>query len=336
MNEKLYRIIYFVLLLASSLFMIFNLIFNLLYLDFFLLVFFWAVKFLSGFGILLSVANVFLIVLKKLKERFGKRELTIFNIVQIVVPLILIIYATYQIITSFINKAIISQTGFWFWFGLLIYLYGILSLLLNLYILPIIRDEITEAAELGKLSWWKRGAKKVARGIKKKYFELRKEYASAQVQDQMTTKEILDLWRNKFALNFLLIIGIGSIIFTPITLVCIIFWFRVYIFFRTKMKTYEKIALLISLIFIGVITLIFPFLPSSVYIHIANYYWTANLFYLVGIVIASIIFVTKLLSLQGITITGQKIKRREKKIEELEEEKKELKKKLAEKESTGS
>jgi MFS family permease len=334
MNEKLYRIIYFVLLLASILFMIFNLTFNLLYLNFFLLVFFWAVKFLSGFGILLSIANVFLIVLKKFKERFGKKELTIFNIIQIVVPLILIIYATYQVITSFISKTIISQTGFWFWFGLLIYLYGILSLLLNLYILPIIRDEITEAAELGKLNWWKRGAKKVARGIKKKYFELKKEYASAQVQDQMTAKEILDLWRNKFALNFLLIIGIGSIIFTPITLVCIIFWFRVYIFFRSKIKTYEKISLLISLIFIGVITLIFPFLPSSIYINIANYYWTANLFYLIGIVIASIIFVKKLLSLQGITIAAQKIKRREKKIEELEEEKEELKRKLKEKENS--
>ncbi|MEJ2294133.1 MAG: hypothetical protein P8Y23_05135 [Candidatus Lokiarchaeota archaeon] len=334
MNEKLYRIIYFVLLLASILFMIFNLTYNLLYLDFFLLVFFWAVKFLSGFGILLSVANVFLIFLKKFKERLGKKELTIFNIVQIVVPVILIIYAIYQVISSFISKSIISQTGFWFWFGLLIYLYGILSLLLNLYILPIIRDEITEAAELGKLSWWKKGAKKVARGIKKKFFELRKEYASAQVQDQMTTKEILDLWRNKFALNFLLIIGIGSIIFTPITLICIIFWFRIYIFFRNKIKKYEKISLLVSLIFIGVITLILPFLNLSIYANISDFYWTANLFYLIGIVIASIIFVTKLLSLQGITISDQKIKRREKKIEELEEEKEELKKKLAEKKSS--
>lgn len=331
MNEKLYRLIYFIVLSVSLLFMILNLTFDLLYLDTFLLVFFWAVKFLSGFGLLLSIANVFLIVLKKFKDKFGKKELKIFNIIQIVVPLILIGYATYKVVISYISKTIITQTGFWFWFDLLLYLYGILSLLLNLYILPIIRDEISEAAELGKLSWWKKRAKRVGRGIKKKYFELRKEYASAQVQHQMTAKEILDLWRKKFALNFLLIIGIGSIIFTPITMICIVFWLRVYIFFRSKMKTYEKISLLISLVFIGIITLILPFLNLSVYTNISKFYWSAELFYLIGIVIASIIFVKKLLSLQGITIAKQKIKRREKKIEELEEEKEELKRKLEEK-----
>jgi len=334
MNEKLYRVIYFVILITSIVFMIFNLLFDLLYLDFFLLVFFWAVKFLSGFGIILSIANVFLIILKKFKEKFGKKELTIFNIIQIVVPIIFIGYAIYSIFVSYIEKVIIGGTGFWYWVNLLIYLYGILSLLLNLYILPIIRDEITEAAEMGKLSWWKKGAKKVARGIKKKYFELRKEYASAQVQDQMTAKEILDLWRNKFALNFLLIVGIGSIIFTPVTIVCIIFWLRIYIFFRSKIKKYEKISLLVSLIFIGLITLILPFLNLSIYTNISNFFWTANLFYLIGIVIASIIFVKKLLTLQGISIAEQKIKRREKKIEELEEEKEKLKQKLKEKEKS--
>jgi MFS family permease len=334
MNEKLYRILYFIILAASIVFMIFNLTFDLLYLDVFLLVFFWAVKFLSGFGLILSIANVFLIILKKFKEKFGKREVNIFNVVQIVVPIIFIGYAIYSIIVSYIQKVIIGGTGFWYWVNLLIYLYGILSLLLNLYILPIIRDEITEAAEMGKISWWKKGAKKVARGIKKKYFELRKEYASAQVQDQMTAKEILDLWRNKFALNFLLIVGIGSIIFTPVTIVCIIFWLRIYIFFRSKIKKYEKISLLVSLIFIGLITLILPFVNLSIYVNISDFYWTANLFYLIGIAIASIIFVKKLLTLQGITIAEQKIKRREKKIEELEEEKDKLKQKLEEKENS--
>jgi hypothetical protein len=330
MNDKLYRVIYFIILAASVLFMILNLTFDLLYLDFSLLVFFWAVKFLSGFGIVLSLANVFVIILKKFKYKFAKKELSIFTIIQVVIPLILIGYATYKIVLSYIRKTIITQTGFWFWFDLLLYLYGIISLLLSLYIFPIIRDEIEEAAELGKLSWWKKGAKRVARGIKKRYFELRKEYASAQVQDQMTTKEILDLWRKKFALNFLLIIGIGSIIFTPIAIICIIFWVRIYIFFRSKIKKYEKITLLISLIIIGITTLILPFLNLTIYVNISNFYWTAELFYLIGIVIASVIFVKKLLSLQGITLAAQKIKRRDKKIEELEKEKEELKRKLEE------
>jgi hypothetical protein len=88
------------------------------------------------------------------------------------------------------------------------------------------------------------------------------------------------------------------------------------------------------LIFIGLITFILPFLNLAIYANISDFYWTANLFYLGGIVIASIIFVQKLLTLQGITVAQQKIKRREKKIEELEAEKEELKKKLEEKEDS--
>ncbi len=328
MNEKRYNIGYFIAFSVLFLFMILNFTFSLIYLDVSLLVFFWALKFLSGFGILLSLANIFLIILKKFKDKFRKKELNIFIIIQGVIPLILIGYASYKVILSYIRRTIITQTGFWFWFDLLLYLYGILSLLMSLYILPIIKDQIEEAVELGKLSWWKKSAKQVARGIKKKYFELRKEFASAQVQDQMTVKEILDLWRKKFALNFLLIIAIGSIIFTPITFICIIFWLRIYIFFRIKIKNYEKITLLLALIFIGIITSIFPFLNLSIYANISNYYWTAEIFYLIGIILASIIFVKKLLSLQGFTISAKKIKKREKKIEELKEEKEKLKEQL--------
>ena len=332
MNKRMYRLGYFSIIIVLLLFMIFNIIFNLFIINFSLLVFFWAIKFLSGFGIMLSIANGFLIFLKKFKERIEKKHLNIFNIVQIITPLIIISYAIYQVISSYLTGKIFTQTGFWLILDLLIYFYGIISLLLNLYVLPIIRDQIEEAAELGKLSWWKKGARKVARGVKKKYFELRKAYASAQVQDQMTTKEILDLWRKKFALNFLLVIGIGSILFTPITFICIVFWLRIYIFFRSKIKTYEKISLLVALIFIGLISLILPFLNLPIYANIERFYWSAQLFYLVGVVIAAIIFVKKLLELQGITISSQKLKRREKQIETLEKEKQELEQKLKERE----
>ena len=331
MNERMYRIGYFSIIIVLLLFTIFNIIFNLFIIDFSLLVFFWAVKFLSGFGIMLSIANGFLIFLKKFKDRIEKKHLNMFNIVQIITPLIIIGYAIYQVISSYITGKIFSQTGFWLILNLLIYFYGIVSLLVNLYILPIIRDQIEEAAELGKLGWWKKRAKKAARGIKKKYFELRKEYASAQVQDQMTTKEILDLWRKKFALNFLLIIGIGSILFTPIIFVCIAFWLRIFIFYRSKVKSYEKISLLVSLIFIGLISLILPFLNLPIYANIEKFYWSAQIFYLIGVIIAAIIFVRKLLELQGIKISNQKIKRREKKIETLKKEKQELEQKLKEK-----
>ena len=89
---------------------------------------------------------------------------------------------------------------------------------------------------------------------------------------------------------------------------------RIFIFFRSKIKTFERISLLVALIFIGLISLILPFLNLPIYANIEKFYWSAQIFYLIGVVIAAIIFVRKLLELQGITISGQKIRRREKQI----------------------
>ena len=82
------------------------------------------------------------------------------------------------------------------------------------------------------------------------------------------------------------------------------------------------------------ISLILPFLNLPVYASIERFYWSAQIFYLVGVIIAAIIFIKKLLELQGITISSQKIKRREKQIEILKREKQELEQRLKEKEES--
>ncbi len=337
MEEKTYKIIYIIGLAITTGLMILILFMGDLSLNFTFLIFFWVVKFLAGFGLVLSISNGFLLIMDKLSNKLGKRGTIILILIEIIIPALLIGYAIYKIISSYTEAAAVTQTGLWLWFDNIIYIYGIVSLLLNLYIIPLASEQFHKAAEMSKLSFWKKGAKKVARKIKKEYFSLRKEYAKAQVQDQMAVKDILDLWRNKFAVNLLLIFAIGSFLFMPIAFICVMYWLHLYIFYRLQIRLWEKAALLIGMIWIGFIAVVLPFLsfPKVVEIWrtIDPYFWTVNVLYLVGISLATFIFIKKILNLQGITISGLKIQLKDKKIERLKQEKEELERKLEEKQA---
>lgn len=333
MDAKKFNTIYIAGLLLSTVFMILILLFWIRIASYTFLIFFWVLKFLSGFGIILSIANGFLLLLDKSKNKISKKGTNLLIIFQIIIPILFVIFALYNIISSSIGgSGTFGQSIFWSQIYLilnnLLYLYGIVSLLLNLYIIPIVRDQFEEAVELGKLNWWKKSAKKVGRSIKKKYFKLKKEFAKAQIQDQMSVKEILDLWRNKFAINLLLVFSVGSLIFTPITFVCVLYWLRLYVFFRNETNKYENIAMLVSMAWIGFIACILPFINLGFYQEIEGYLWTMNIFYLIGIILASWIFIKKLLNLQKITLVALKAKRKDGKIEKQAKEIEKLKSKL--------
>ena len=336
MEEKSYKLIYIIGLIFTSLVMIWVLIFGILTFNITFLIFFWVIKFLSGFGLILGIANGFLLLMDKLSDKLKKKSTKSLIIVEIIVPTILIGYAIYKIFSSYFQATAVTQEGIWFWIDNILYIYGIVSLLLTLYILPLASEQFQKAMELGKLTFWKKKAKKVAREIKKKYFSLRKEFAKAQVQDQMTVKEILDLWRNKFAINVLLALAIGSLIFTPIAFICVMYWLHLYVFFRIQTRSWEKVILLVGMMWIGLIAVVSPFLPFlnlQIYETIDPYFWTVNVFYLVGILVATYIFIKKLLNLQGINITALKMRSKDKKIQKLKEEKEELEKQLKEKDT---
>ena len=337
MEEKTYKIIYVIGLVITLALMLLLIFTGDVSLNFTFLIFFWVVKLLAGFGLVLSISNGFLLLMDKLSSKLKKRGTIVLIVIEIIIPLFLIGYAIYKIISSYTEAAAVTQTGLWLWFDNIIYIYGIISLLLNLYIIPLASEQFHKAVEISKLSFWKKGAKKVARKIKKEYFSLRKEYAKAQVQDQMAVKDILDLWRNKFAVNLLLILAIGSFLFMPIAFICVLYWLHLYVFYRLQIRLWEKAALLLGMIWIGFIAVALPFLsfPKVVEIWrtIDPYFWTVNVLYLVGISIATFIFIKKILNLQGITIRGLKIQLKDKKIERLEQEKEELEKKLKEKDS---
>ena len=339
MEEKTYKIIYVIGLVITLALMLLLIFTGDVSLNFTFLIFFWVVKFLAGFGLVLSISNGFLLLMDKLSSKLKKRGTIVLIVIEIIIPLFLIGYAIYKIISSYTEAAAVTQTGLWLWFDNIIYIYGIISLLLNLYIIPLASEQFHKAAEISKLSFWKKGAKKVARKIKKEYFSLRKEYAKAQVQNQMAVKDILDLWRNKFAVNLLLILAIGSFLFMPIAFICVLYWFHLYVFYRLQIRLWEKAALLLGMLWIGFIAVVLPFLSFpkvvEVWRTIDPYFWTVNVLYLVGISLATFIFIKKILNLQGITISGLKVQLKDKKIERLEQEKEELEKKLKEKDSNG-
>ncbi|MBY9004869.1 MAG: hypothetical protein KGD73_12915, partial [Candidatus Lokiarchaeota archaeon] len=145
-----------------------------------------------------------------------------------------------------------------------------------------------------------------------------------QIQDQMSIGEVLEIWRNRFAVYLLIPITIGSLIFTPVAFICIVFWFKVIVFDKGEPKKYERIALLISMIWIALIASLSYIFNLVFYESIQPLFWTIQIFYLIGILISSAIFIYQFIKLKGITIKKirEEIKeRREVKEEQAEESK---------------
>lgn len=298
-EQKAFNIIYIIGLVASFIFMMWIFLFELYIFNYTFLVFLWVVKYLSGFGLILSVANGFLLLFDKLKNELSKRGTNILIVLQLVIPILIAIYAIYRIFSSFYGGGSIRMVGIWadiyVWLDDIIYIYGISSLLITLYIIPIIRNEFDDAVNQTRFFRFKRGTKSVGRGIKKKYYSLRKKHAKVQLQDQMTGKDVLISWRNKFAVYLLIPIGIGSLLIMPLAFILIVLWLKIIFFKKVEIKIHENIALLISIIILGVVAVLAPYIELIFYSQISSLFWTINIFYLIGIAVASIIYFRKIL-----------------------------------------
>jgi hypothetical protein len=279
--------------------MIWDMLFGVISFTIAFLIFFWVINFLSGFGLILNIAIGFLILFNLIKDKIGKRGTYILIGTQIGISILFIIYAIFRLFSSYSGEGGLSMGGIWeenyVWLDNIIFIYGIASFILNLYIIPVIKDRFEKAVNQGKIIRFKAGAKGVGRGIKKKYFSIRSKHAKAQVQDQMTAKEVLKLWQNKFAVYFLIPSAIGAFIFTPIAFILSIYWLKIFILEDAKIKPYENIALLISMTFIGAIAILCRFLEIEIYSAILGFIWTVNIFYLAGMIIASIILIKAIL-----------------------------------------
>ena len=302
MNLKIkkFDILYIIGLVATTIFMILEFVFGFVALNFTFLIFFWVMKLLSGFGLILTVANGILWILSRFTEKFSKKHVQVLVIIQVIVPGIFIGYAIYSIISSL--PPAIPPTGIQYWLDLLVFLYGIISLMLTLYLTPLIKEEFKEAVDMGIIKRVKGGTKKIGRKMKKGYFNWRGNYAKGQILDQMTLGEVLDLWRDQFAVYLLIPIAIGSLVFTPIAFICIVFWLKIIVFDKSEPKFYERIALLISMILITAIVCLSYAFNLVFFTTIEPFFWTIQVFYLVGILISTGILIHQFIKLKGVTI----------------------------------
>jgi len=315
LNLKKFDILYIIGLVAATIFMILEFIFGFIALNITFLLFFWTMKLLSGFGLILTVSNGILWILSRFTEKFTKKHVQVLILIQVVVPGIFVGYAIYSIISSL--PSAILPTGIQNWLDLLVFLYGIISLMLTLYIIPLIREEFQDAVDMGIIKRVKKGTKKIGRKMKRGYFNWRGKYAKAQIQDQMTLGDVLDLWRDQFAVYLLIPIAIGSLIFTPIAFICIIFWLKIIVFDKGEPKFYERIALLISMICIATIACLSYTFKLVFFTSIEPFFWTIQVFYLIGIVISTGILINQFIKLKGITI--KKIKKEIREIRDAED-----------------
>ncbi|MFX1339863.1 MAG: hypothetical protein ACFFDK_14720, partial [Promethearchaeota archaeon] len=256
------EIFYVIGLIISVSFMFWIFFYSFLILDLTFLIFFWLIYFLSGFGLILNISILFLFICEKLKHKIRKIGVNCFIIIQIIIIFLVNIYAIYRIYSSFVGEGGLLMYGIWdnrfAWIDNIIYIFSIISLLIFLYINPIIKNNFKDAIVQGRAITWKFGAKQIGREIKKKYYTLRSKYAKLQLQNQLSGNELLKLWQNKFAVFFLILLAIAAFIITPIAFICVVFWLKIFIFDKSEIKNYEKIALLISTIIIGIVACVGP------------------------------------------------------------------------------
>ncbi|MBY9004602.1 MAG: hypothetical protein KGD73_11560, partial [Candidatus Lokiarchaeota archaeon] len=74
MKLKKFDIFYLVGLAGTTIFMILELALGFVSLNFTFLIFFWTMKLLSGFGLIMTVANGILWILNRFTEKFSKKE----------------------------------------------------------------------------------------------------------------------------------------------------------------------------------------------------------------------------------------------------------------------
>lgn len=240
----------------------------------------------------------------------------------IVIPVALLIYNIVKIIQSYLIQAS-SETLI----DKILFIYGICSLLVSLYIIPVIKGEFTVVTTVSTGDMIKKGAKKTYRGIKKKFFSLTKNFGKATLQDQKRLKEYLSVWRQRIAVIAMIALGIGSFVFTPICAILIISWLRIYFFTERQFTKFEAILLVSAVSAITIISILLPFVLqfTEFYDLIQTNYYLIDVAYTTGLLIGTAIYLIRFLKPR---LQKWKLAKREEKIEKLEAEKSDLQKRL--------
>jgi len=260
-------------------------------------------KFISGFGLVLSVLGAGIFVLKNQSDKFkgkeNKKQLKIYQITMLIIPIALLIYkGPVKLVQTYRAGGETDNI-----FDKLLFLFGICSLLITLYIIPLFKEEFLSASEKTLGNKIKDKAKKGVRGLKKGWFKMWKSYGKVQLEDQKTMQDHLEFWKQRFAVLSLIILGIGMFIFTPISVILIVIWIRVYALDKKSLFDYERYMLIGATISTLVIAILIPFSFSGTqfYQSIKSTYFWVDFGYFLGLLVGTVVYLGKFLQSSSIS-----------------------------------
>nr|MDO8118847.1 hypothetical protein [Candidatus Sigynarchaeota archaeon] len=295
-------------------------------LHFTLVIFLIVVKFLAGFGNVIGIAGATIFLLTKLESMFkgeeNKGRLKLFLFVMVLIIFVLLVYqGPYKIISSIIKGTSSSDNLI----DNILFVYGIISLMWGLYIRPLWKGDFLSVTTVSTGEMIKKGFSSFKDRIKKKVYEIKKEYAKVEITEQQRLQEHLKTIRQQLAVVMMLFLGAGTLVFTPICAALIFGWLRIFYFTNRKPFKYEIAIIVGACVAISAIACTMPFVIFLTAFYIAiqsGYFWTYIASF-TGLLAGAIVYLRKYLG-------PIMAKRKKQQIKNLKEEKAELEKEKAE------
>jgi hypothetical protein len=193
--EKKNLWIWIIAIVLTAALMIVILIFGQNSLNFTLVIFMMAVKFLSGFGICLGITSLTIWFLTKKQDKFkgeeNRENLQKFYVVILIIVVFLIIYqGPWKIIESIVKQGSADSI-----IDKILFVYGIYSLMYALYIKPLKNGTFIRVTTENAPDMVKKSVQETVRNIKTRYLTWRKDYGKAQLEEQTSFKERIRYWK---------------------------------------------------------------------------------------------------------------------------------------------
>ncbi len=285
---KVFGVMWTGLLITSTGLMIIILVFGDRWLNITLVLMLSALKFISGFGLILSVLSLGMRWLEENAYRFKGKDkigdLKKYQMLLLVIPGLLLIYkGPVKLIQNIANPGDMENI-----FDKILFLYGALSLISSLYLVPLFKHEfLPESEEITFKDKIIRKKEDIKQKLKIKWYQFRKNLGKIQIHEQKNIHDYLQEWKINFAHYGLIALGLGMIIFTPIAVIFLAFWVRVFMMDEKELFNFERYFLITAHIVTLLIVILIPFSfqRTGYYEDIQNYYYLIDLGTFLGLVL---------------------------------------------------
>ncbi len=328
--ERKLAITWVAILGATGAIMLFLLVKGERSLDYTLVGFLIAVKFLAGFGNVIGIAGATIFLLTKFGSKFNgeenKQKLKLLLIFMVLIIFVLIVYqGPYKIIDGIVKIANGQSANTDNPLDKILFVYGIVSLMWGLYIQPLWKGDFLSVTIVSMGNMIKKGMSDAKKSFKQKIASMKKEYAKVEIAEQQRLQEQLKTIRQRLAVVMMLFLGAGTIVFTPIAAALIFGWFRIFYITSRKTFRYETYILVGACLALCAINGVMPFVLNFTpfYTTIQGAYFWTYIATFTGLLIGAIVYLRRYL---GPILAKRKVQQ----IKNLKDEKAELEKERAE------